>query len=80
MTSAEVTKVNTSGKGVKATIKTKDGEQEISADIVLSAVGIKTNIENIVTAAWHPFIVRCLVTLGQVLASSVRCRKNKSPF
>ena len=47
MTSAEVTKVNTSGKGVKATIKTKDGEEEISADIVLSAVGIKTNIENI---------------------------------
>ena len=47
MTSAEVTKVNTSGKGVKATIKTIDGEEEISADTVLSAVGIKTNIENI---------------------------------
>ncbi len=47
MTSAEVTKVNTSGKGVKVNIKTKDGEEEISADIVLSAVGIKTNIENI---------------------------------
>ena len=42
MTSAEVTSVNTSGKGVKANIKTKDGEEEISADIVLSAVGIKT--------------------------------------
>ena len=47
MTSAEVTKVNTSGKGVKVNIKTKDGEENISADIVLSAVGIKTNIENI---------------------------------
>ena len=47
MTSAEVTKVNTSGKGVKVNIKTKDGEEEISVDIVLSAVGIKTNIENI---------------------------------
>ena len=47
MTSAEVTKVNTSGKGVKVNIKTKDGEEKISADIVLSAVGIKTNIENI---------------------------------
>ena len=47
MTSAEVTKVNTRGKGVKVNIKTKDGEEEISADIVLSAVGIKTNIENI---------------------------------
>ena len=47
MTSAEVTKVDTSGKGVKATIKTDKGEEVLSADIVLSAVGIKTNIENI---------------------------------
>ena len=47
MTSAEVTKVNTRGKGVKVNIKTKDGEEEIFVDIVLSAVGIKTNIENI---------------------------------
>ena len=47
MTSAEVTKVDTSGKGVKATVKTDKGEEVISADIVLSAVGIKTNIENI---------------------------------
>ncbi|WP_461532773.1 dihydrolipoyl dehydrogenase [Sinomicrobium sp.] len=47
MTSAEVTKVDTSGKGVKATIKTKKGEEVLEADIVLSAVGIKTNIENI---------------------------------
>jgi dihydrolipoamide dehydrogenase len=47
MTSAEVTKVDTSGKGVKATVKTKKGEEVIEADIVLSAVGIKTNIEGI---------------------------------
>ncbi|CAH8294296.1 dihydrolipoamide dehydrogenase [Mariniflexile fucanivorans] len=47
MTSAEVTKVDTSGDGVKATVKTKDGEQILEADIILSAVGIKTNIENI---------------------------------
>ena len=47
MTSAEVTEVDTSGKGVKAKIKTKKGEEIIEADIVLSAVGIKTNIENI---------------------------------
>ena len=47
MTSAEVTQVDTSGKVVKATIKTKKGEEVIEADIVLSAVGIKTNIENI---------------------------------
>jgi dihydrolipoamide dehydrogenase len=47
MTSAEVTKVDASGKGVKATVKTDKGEEVLSADIVLSAVGIKTNIENI---------------------------------
>ena len=47
MTSAEVTKVDTSGKGVKAFVKTAKGEEVLEADILLSAVGIKTNIENI---------------------------------
>ncbi|KJD36263.1 hypothetical protein PW52_06630 [Tamlana sedimentorum] len=47
MTSAEVTSVDTSGDGVKATVKTKKGEEILEADIILSAVGIKTNIENI---------------------------------
>ncbi|KAB1159713.1 dihydrolipoyl dehydrogenase [Tenacibaculum aiptasiae] len=47
MTSSSVESVDTSGDGVKATIKTKKGEQILEADIVLSAVGIKTNIENI---------------------------------
>ncbi|HLT52780.1 MAG TPA: dihydrolipoyl dehydrogenase [Flavobacteriaceae bacterium] len=47
MTSAEVTKVDTSGKGVVATVKTAKGEETLEADVVLSAVGIKTNIENI---------------------------------
>lgn len=47
MTSSEVTKVDTSGKGVKATVKTSKGEEVIEADILLSAVGIKSNIENI---------------------------------
>ncbi|WP_340154297.1 dihydrolipoyl dehydrogenase [uncultured Winogradskyella sp.] len=47
MTSAEVTSVDTSGKGVKATVKTKKGEEILEADILLSAVGIKSNIENI---------------------------------
>ncbi len=47
LTSAEVTSVDTSGAGVKATVKTAKGEQVIEADIVLSAVGIKSNIENI---------------------------------
>ena len=47
MTSTEVTAVDTSGKGVKVTVKTKKGEETLEADVVLSAVGIKTNIENI---------------------------------
>lgn len=47
MTSSEVTKVDTSGNGVIATIKTAKGEETLEADILLSAVGIKSNIENI---------------------------------
>ena len=47
MTGAEVTTVDTQGKGVKATVKTAKGEEVLQADVVLSAVGIKTNIENI---------------------------------
>lgn len=47
MTSTEVTGVDPSGEGVKATVKTKKGEEILEADVVLSAVGIKTNIENI---------------------------------
>jgi dihydrolipoamide dehydrogenase len=46
-TSSEVTKVDTSGKGCVATVKTPDGEIKIEADIVLSAVGVATNLENI---------------------------------
>ena len=45
MTSSEVTKVDTSGKGCKVTVKTPKGEQTIECDIVLSAVGITPNIE-----------------------------------
>lgn len=47
LTSTEVTAVDTSGEGVKAMIKSKKGEDILQADMVLSAVGIKTNIENI---------------------------------
>ncbi|WP_086477246.1 MULTISPECIES: dihydrolipoyl dehydrogenase [Arenibacter] len=47
MTSSEVTKVDTSGEGVKATVKTAKGDKVLEADVVLSAVGIKSNIENI---------------------------------
>ncbi|WP_017732400.1 dihydrolipoyl dehydrogenase [Nafulsella turpanensis] len=47
MTSAEVTKVDTGGKGCKVTVKTKKGEEQLEADIVLSAVGVTTNLEGI---------------------------------
>ena len=47
MTNASVEKVDTSGNGVKATVKTAKGEEVLEADILLSAVGIKSNIENI---------------------------------
>ena len=47
MTNSSVESVDTSGKGVVATVKTKKGEEKIEADILLSAVGIKSNIENI---------------------------------
>ncbi|MDA9246977.1 dihydrolipoyl dehydrogenase [Flavobacteriaceae bacterium] len=47
MTNSSVEKVDTSGKTVKATVKTKKGEEIIEADVVLSAVGIVSNIEAI---------------------------------
>ncbi|RIH63894.1 dihydrolipoyl dehydrogenase [Mariniphaga sediminis] len=47
LTSSSVEKVDTSGKKCKVTIKTKKGEETVEADIVLSAVGITPNTENI---------------------------------
>jgi len=47
MTNSEVTSVDTSGDGVKAKVKTQDGEVTLEADVLLSAVGITANIENI---------------------------------
>ncbi len=47
MTSSEVTKVDTTGKGCKVTVKTKKGEEQLECDVVLSAVGVTTNLEGI---------------------------------
>lgn len=47
MTNASVERIDTTGNGVKAFVKTAKGEEVLEADILLSAVGIKTNIENI---------------------------------
>ena len=47
MTNSSVESVDTSGKTIKASVKTKKGEEILEAEIVLSAVGIKSNLENI---------------------------------
>jgi dihydrolipoamide dehydrogenase len=47
MVNSEVTSVDTSGKGVKAKVKTPDGEVTLEADVLLSAVGVAANIEGI---------------------------------
>lgn len=47
MVNSEVTSVDTSGTGVKAKVKTPDGEVTLEADILLSAVGVSANIEGI---------------------------------
>ncbi len=47
MTNASVESVDTSGKGCVVKIKTAKGEETIECDVVLSAVGIETNLEGI---------------------------------
>ncbi|HAW19943.1 MAG TPA: dihydrolipoyl dehydrogenase [Flavobacteriales bacterium] len=47
MTGTEVTEVKTSAKGCTVNYKDKKGEGTIECDVVLSAVGIVANIENI---------------------------------
>ena len=47
MTNASVESVDTSGNGVKATVKTATGNITLEADILLSAVGIASNLEGI---------------------------------
>ena len=47
MTNSSVESVDTKGNGCKVLVKTKKGEETIECDVVLSAVGIQANIENI---------------------------------
>jgi dihydrolipoamide dehydrogenase len=47
MTDSSVESVDTKGTGCKVKVKTKKGEEILECDIVLSAVGIQANIENI---------------------------------
>ncbi len=47
MKSSEVTSVDTKGKSCKVAVKTPKGEETIDCEVVLSAVGIKSNLENL---------------------------------
>lgn len=47
MTGSSVEAVDTKGKGCVVTVKTAKGEEKIECDVVLSAVGIEANIQNI---------------------------------
>lgn len=47
MTEASVTNVDTTGEKCVCTINTKKGDKVVEADIVLSAVGVQTNLENL---------------------------------
>jgi len=47
MVSSEVTSVDTKAKTLKVHVKTQKGEEVIECDVVLSAVGIATNLEGI---------------------------------
>ena len=47
MTGSTVESVDTKGKKCKVKINTKKGEEEIEVDVVLSAVGISSNLEDI---------------------------------
>jgi dihydrolipoamide dehydrogenase len=47
LTNASVESVDTSGKGCVVHVKTAKGEEKIECDVVLSAAGVVTNIENI---------------------------------
>ena len=47
ITNAEVINVETKNKGCKVIYKMNDKEDSIECDVVLSAVGVKTNIQNI---------------------------------
>ena len=47
MTNSKVIDSDSTGKEVKVIIKSSKGEETLTADVVLSAVGIKSNLENL---------------------------------
>ncbi len=81
MTAAEVTQCDTSGEQCKVTVKTKKGDVVVEADIVLSAVGIATNLEGqgleecgiqheggkVITDAWYRTNVEGYYAIGDIV-------------
>lgn len=47
LTDSTVEKVGKKGKGVEVTVKTKKGQENIAADVVLSAIGVTGNVEGL---------------------------------
>lgn len=47
LTEASVESVDTKGNGCKVSVKTKKGDETIECEVVLSAVGIQANLENL---------------------------------
>ena len=47
MTESSVEKVDVVGDRCVVTVKTKNGEEKLECDIVLSAAGVQTNLENL---------------------------------
>jgi dihydrolipoamide dehydrogenase len=72
LVSSEVTKVETGGNGVKATIKTANGESTLEADVLLSAVGISANIENIGLESMGIKTERGLITVDKYYQTNVQ--------
>ncbi|MEM7371261.1 MAG: dihydrolipoyl dehydrogenase [Bacteroidota bacterium] len=71
MTSSEVTEVDSSGRGVVATVKTKKGEEKIQGDILLSAVGISPNTENLGLGSLNIKTDRGLVQVDEFYQTNV---------
>ena len=71
MTSSEVTAVDTSGKGVVATVKTAKGEEKLEADVLLSAVGITANIEDLGLGNLGIKVERGLVVVDEFYQTNV---------
>lgn len=71
MTSAEVTGADTSGKGVVATVKTSKGEEKLEADMLLSAVGVVANVEDLGLDALGIEMERGLVKVNEFYQTNV---------